>query len=85
MAHRFELRYYVRAGGERIALGTDPERKEDPMRGIQTSAPVDYVEVVAIIDDVTYVGVGDDTKAALRKLAKRLDDAGIKHKLEVPK
>lgn len=70
------IRCFINVGAERIELGYDQKKKEDPLREVQTSAPIDWYEATATIDGVIFKAISETSmKDAIKKLEKKLPEA----------
>lgn len=64
------IRYFVQIGAERIELGQDAAKKEDPFRPLSPGVQADHWEAETIVNDQRYVAVSNDS---LKDAAARLD------------
>ena len=70
-----DVRYFAQVGSERIELGQDESKKEDPFKPLHTGRDIDHWEAETTVDGTRYVAVSNDSlKDAADRLAKKLPD-----------
>lgn len=70
------VRYFAQVGSERIELGQDESKKEDPFKPLQTGRDVDHWEAELVTSaGVRYVAVSNDSlEDAAKRLAAKLPE-----------
>jgi hypothetical protein len=78
------VRYFVHVGNEKIELGQDKAKKEDPFKPVQTSAPISHYSVTLTDErgNASYTGIATDSlKDAVKHLRKQIPDAELAKQL----